>query len=512
MRGLRRVFLVPALVLAAAAAWAAQSGAAPTGAGAGTVDAGAAASGGASLSYSTREAFEPNGFIRILVRKDGAWLEAARVAADEHLRSRVVDLSSWLSSPELVVRLEPSGPGASHLDEVLVEGGAPRGLDDRLARKLSGADNDVVDLAEVAGKDLAFPAGLRARLALTARIEPGSLGTEPVAFPGANTYRPAAAFVSFYRYRPGSNRLAPVIDGSLREERLGSPFFRETFPSGTGHPDSPTWAWVGDDGRTLYALLDVTADNTLDAGKDYARLHLRTPGGVRTYEVSSRDGPWGRSGFEYTDRVGWEHKVYEIAVPLAELAVGRAGDLDLAFTVYGTFGPPTIGWDADSNGVDPDSGASGTTFTFTVKFQDATFPAAPNRHDLWIDLDGDGVQDAGSPALPPLGGPWPWIAALALVAGAALIVAARRRLLPPLAVLAVAAALALAACVAPPTTQEIYTMSAGGADWAGGVVYTAEVPLVAAPGAYDFEFIFVNGMDNPVTSGSAVGTHTVVVE
>jgi len=493
MRGTSRVVLVPALVLAAmvaaSAAWAVEAG--------------------ASLRFSTREKFEPNGYVRILVLRDGRWREAARIAADEHLRSRTVDLASWLSDTSLAVRLEPTGGGSAHLDAVLVDGAPSQGLDDRLARKLSAADNDLVDFAEVAGKDFTFTVGRDARLQLTARIEPEVLGTEPVAYPGVDTYRPVSAFTSFYTYQPGSNPLKPVLDGSINAERLGDPFFRETLPSGTGHPDSPTWAWVGDDGRTLFALLDVTADNTSDPGKDYARLHVRTASGVRTYEVSSRERRWGASGFEYTDRVGWEHKVYEIAVPLSEL--GTIGDLELAFTVYGTLGPATLGWDADVNGVDPDSGAPGTTFTFTVVFQDSSYNAAPTRHDLWIDIDDDFVQDAGTPALLPLGGAGPWIAGLALAAAAGLLIVSRRRALPRLAAIAIAA-FALSTCKLPPTTQEIYPMSPSGSSWSTGVVYSVEVPLVAEPESYDFEFLFVNAGDYPVINGAAVGAHAVVVE
>ncbi|MCX7030173.1 MAG: hypothetical protein NTU62_08645, partial [Spirochaetes bacterium] len=324
------------------------------------------APGGASLYFSTREEFVPNGSIRILVKQGDGWQLAARVAEDEHLRTREIYLSTGKSTGDLVIRLEPEAPGASHLDSVTVDGCAPRGLDARLARKLSAADNDVVPFSDIAGVELRFAAGRKAKLAISARVEPAVLGTLPAAYPAANVHREVAAFSSFYTYRIGSRPWSPVVDGSLSTEQLNAPLFRESLPLGSGHPESPTYGWIGDDGRYLYAALDTTADNTLDPGKDYARLHLKTAAGIRTFEVTTNLVTWGRSGFEYTDRVGWEHKVYEMAIPLDEIGAVAGSELELAFTVYGTLGTQ-IYWSTDPNGVDPDSGASGDTFTFTVK-------------------------------------------------------------------------------------------------------------------------------------------------
>jgi hypothetical protein len=387
-------------------------------------------------------------------------------------------------------------------------GAAPSGLGERFARKLSGVDNDVVDLAEIEGVDLSFAADSSTRLAVTARIEPAVLGTEPAAYPAANVYRPVAEFRSFYRYRVGSLPWQPRIDGSLEGESLGMPLFAENLTLGSGHPESPTWAWVGDDGSTLYALLDVTSDNTLDGGADYARLHVKTPGGLRTFGVTTADTRWGRAGFEYTDRVGWEHKVYEIAVPLAEIGVVTGTELEIAFTMYGTVSTQ-LNFSTDVNGVDPDSAPSGSTFTFTVKYWGVGSNDEPLRTDLWIDLDGDGQQDARSPIFTDLGGSWPWIGAIALLV-AMLLVAGHRRSLPRLAALAVAL-VALSTCRLPMTRQEIYPMTGSGTDWVAGVVFTAEVPLVRDPGAYEFMFLFENYLSIPV-SGPAAGVLELTIE
>ncbi len=495
-------WLVAVLALTGAAAWAGKPDPALFGVG---LEGG----GGARLFFSTREEFKPNGFIRIMVLRDGAWQEAGRVQEDEHLRGRTIDLSAWRSAGDLVVRLEPVVPGASHLDAFTVDGNAPRGLDERLSRKLSSADNDVVDIAEVAGRDLAFAPGRQAKLSVTARAEAAVIGTEPAAYPTANVYRPVSAFQSFYRYRIGSRSWTPSIDGSLGTESLGAPLFRENLPLGSGHPESPTWAWVGDDGRNLYALLDVTADNTLDGGKDYARMHVRTADGIRTFGVSTELERWGKAGFEYTDRAGWEHKVYEIAVPLSEIGAGANGEVELAFTVYGTLSIQ-IYFETDMNGVDPDSGPSETTFNFMVKFSDNSGGGAPQRHDLWIDVNQNGVEDAGTTMFWPGNGAGPWIAGVVLAACAALLLVFRRRSLARVAAVAIAA-LALTTCKLPMTTQEIYPMTAAGASWPTGVLFTADVQLVLDPGDYTFSFMFRDGNGVSVP-GSASGLFTVTIE
>jgi hypothetical protein len=501
MRGKIPALVASALALAGAVVWAAKPDLALFSVGTGD-------SGAAQLSFSTREEFKPNGFIRIMVLQDGTWQEAGRVQEDEHLRGRTVDLSSWRSSGDLVVRLEPVVPGASHLDTVTVDGKTPKGLDERLSRKLLSADNDIVDFAEIAGRDLVFAPGRQARLSITARAEPAVIGTDPAAYPAANVYRPVSAFQSFYRYRLGSRSWTPSIDGSLRNETLGKPLFSVNQPIGSGHPESPTWAWVGDDGTNLYALIDFTADNTLDGGKDYARMHVRTADGIRTFGVTAESERWGKAGFEYTDRVGWEHKVYEIAVPLSELGAVTGSDLDLAFTLYGT-AATSISFATDPNGVDPDFAPSGSTFTFTVKYSNSS-GAAPQRHDLWIDVNQNGLPDAAAPFVLPWSGAGPWLAGAAVLAGLACLVAVRRRTLARLLAVAIAA-FALTTCKLP-TTQEIYPMSSSGTDWMLGVVFTADVELVADPGDYVFEFLFEDNFGTPVMAGSAAGPHAVVIE
>jgi len=462
-----------------------------------------------ALFFSVREEFVPNGSVRVLAARGSTWRVVAEVAADEHLRSREIDIPAGFGH-RLKLEVVPTG-AVAHLDTVLVSGRPPRGLDGRLARKLAAADNDIVPLSELTNTPLAFGRG--SRLTIAARIEPAVPSVEPVVYPTTNTYKPVTPASEFYRYQVGSTAMALRADGSLKGEGLGEPLFHESFVIGSGHPRSATYGWVGDDGRFLYVALDFTADNTSDPGKDYGALLVRTANGVRELRVTSADTRWGQGGFEYTPRVGWEHKVYEFAVPLEELGLRPGDEASLAFALYGT-ASAYVWFSVDPDGVDPNPGTAGMDFTFYVTYNSSVV-AAPLRTDLWIDLDGDGAVDTAASPAAPLSGPGPWIG-LGLASAAALMAWRRRRTLLPALGLAI---LALAGC--PPAAEEppavtavpeVFAMT-GGAPYVNGNYmqdFSRAVRLDTA-GTYDFEFLFEDSVGVPVTSGSATGTWTVTV-
>ena len=68
-------------------------------------------------------------------------------------------------------------------------------------------------------------------------------------------------------------------------------------------------------------------------------------------------------------------------------------------TIHATFNPtdniPTLDWVAgETNGVEPDSGIGGDTFTFLVEYTDADNDP-PTTREVWIDLDDSGTYDTG---------------------------------------------------------------------------------------------------------------------
>lgn len=86
--------------------------------------------------------------------------------------------------------------------------------------------------------------------------------------------------------------------------------------------------------------------------KKHKEKHGYLPGGI----CLSKTIMWGKPSFIYTDKVAYQHKVYEFSIPLSELGVSSGDedkDLLIAFSAYGTAGPlgefnPTIAYDPGS--------------------------------------------------------------------------------------------------------------------------------------------------------------------
>ncbi|MBN2282996.1 MAG: thrombospondin type 3 repeat-containing protein [Deltaproteobacteria bacterium] len=160
---------------------------------------------------------------------------------------------------------------------------------------------------------------------MTARIEPVIIGKIPFHFPLSNMYRNITAGSDFYTYRLGENT-------ALTRE----PFLREFCRSGSGHPSDLTWGWVWNDRENLYVRLDVTPDNTMDGGADYASVYVGTGDGVKKFTVSAVDTTWGYPDFAPTEKGAYQHKVYTFRIPLEEIDAGD-DKIRLAFAAYGTF-------------------------------------------------------------------------------------------------------------------------------------------------------------------------------
>jgi hypothetical protein len=463
-----------------------------------------------ALYYSTREEFKPHGRVLVQVQTPSGWAPAGEIQEDQFLRAQSIDLSRWARSGEVTVQLLVEAPGAAHVDSLLVDGNLPLGLDARLTRKLGKTDNDIVPYSEVAGRPLTFKGGAESTLTIVGRIEAAVIGTEPIVFPLSNVYKKADEYSDFYNYTIGSHRWSPIIDGSLNGERLGDPLFKGVFPLGSGHPESPIYGWIGDDGKYFYATMDVTGDNTEDGTKDYAKVFAKTPNGIREFKITTAEKKWGKAGFEYTDKVGWEHKVYEFAIPLSEMAPAGHDKLELAFAAYGTLSIIDLTLAPDPNGVDPDAGSSGTTFTFTVTYRDQAHTQPPSRSNLWIDLNANGNQ-AETFAFPSSPFPPVWMIILIVFSSMAITFAHLRKGIGRLA-LTLAAAAFLFACPTSDqqTTQEIYTMTTSDSspNWSIGVIFTVSVKLNRDPGTFNFYFDFV---DSALVGVPALPAEQVIV-
>jgi hypothetical protein len=283
--------------------------------------------------------FEANGGFSIHLKNGSGWQKIGSLSFDEFFREKVLNVAG--DEGVLHLRLVKEGEGVAHIDRVLLDGQAPlsvTGLTDPVPlAKLMGKDFDVVHFPE-GNSDVEFTFSGGGKLLLAARVEGERLDETPFRFPLANENRGITPAGNFYRYTP-----------STQPTRV---FAEETIP-GTGHPLGRTSAIALVKGDRLRLALDFEADNTLDGGKDYASLHVRSGDTIRTFTVSRDQQQWGTPHFTYTPGVPWQHKVYAFSVPLAELQADQAKPLELAFSAYGTAGPgnysPILAYGSENN-------------------------------------------------------------------------------------------------------------------------------------------------------------------
>ncbi len=283
--------------------------------------------------------FEPNGGFSIHLKKGSAWQKIGFLRFDEFFREKGLNVSG--EEGELHLRLVKEGKGVAHIDRVLLNGKGAlsvKGLfDPSPLGKLKGKDFDVVHFPEgVAGVELTFSGG--GELLLAARVEGERLDETPFRFPQANQNQGSTSIGNFYSYTPSTQ---PTM------------VFAEGTAPGTGHPWGRTSVLAQVRGDRLELALDFEADNTLDGGKDYASLHVRSGEIIKTYTVSQHQQQWGVPYFTYTPGVPWQHKVYRFSLPLAEFQTELEKTLQLAFSAYGTAGPgpysPVLAYGQENN-------------------------------------------------------------------------------------------------------------------------------------------------------------------
>ncbi|GAB4366092.1 MAG: hypothetical protein Kow00128_09190 [Deltaproteobacteria bacterium] len=355
-------------------------------------------------AYSVPEKFRPNGSFDIFVRTERGWTKGGTLPFDWYYREKTVRLHATpAESGALDIRLVRKGGGNAQIDRILLNGEPARkviGARETDAPKLvASRDFDVLDIG--AGSLIfRFPVDAPTlSLSLVARIEGKRLATTPFLFPVSNQGHAVTADSSFYPYRWNSMRTST----SAGAKRIGggSPFLREYCRSGSGHPSSEIYAWVGNDDDRLYVHIDLTGDNTRDGDKDYTKVYARTRSGVREFRISEGETRWGKPSFTYTDKVRYRHKVYDFSIPRSELgAVDATGKipLQLAFAAYGTMIPLF-----DVVSTVPDNNAVGVPVTTTIS---ATFTlpvdtATVDNTTFVVERTGDGTPVSGSFSFSP---------------------------------------------------------------------------------------------------------------
>lgn len=276
-----------------------------------------------------------NGSFNIYIEKNGIWESAGELGFDSYFRQRTLDISNHAAGlSSLKIKLKKDGGGAAHIDSVLLNSMPPLtasgiGAD---MRKLKRDDFDVID-ASGNVIVLEFPAtGGKTGLSLSARIEELEISKTPFQYPLANLYKEIGPDSAFYKYRLEKG-------GKVAERQI----FREYSLTGSGHPSGNTYCRASHDEHNLYVRIDFTPDNTMDGEKDYAKVYAKTEEGIKEFRVSVPETRWGKAAFTYTDKVSYQHKVYDFTIPLGELGITdttKTQDIQLAFAAYGTAAPP----------------------------------------------------------------------------------------------------------------------------------------------------------------------------
>jgi hypothetical protein len=326
-------------------------------------------------SAASAQSSTSNGAFSVSVLRGETWQSVGTLAFGQNLTEQRLDLSGGVSAGQVTVRLTNPGSTAAHIDAVRLGNIAPRAVsgateEQSLAlKKLANRDYDVIDAAQ---RTLIFtfdlPVGETALLALTARIEPERIGELPFVFPPANSIQTMSAASNFYSYVFDSQPCRLAVNGNLNDENLGVPFFKEFTQPGSGHPANDTYGWMCNDAQNLYAAIDFLPDNTMDGDKDFARVYVNAPIGLREFQVSVPEQRWGKPGFIYTPRVGYQHKAYEFQIPLSELGLAgiKPGEsIQVAFAAYGTAAQALFITKSPAN----QTIVSGGTANFTITLQ-----------------------------------------------------------------------------------------------------------------------------------------------
>ncbi|HPG41267.1 MAG TPA: FlgD immunoglobulin-like domain containing protein [bacterium] len=312
--------------------------------------------------------FISNSRLQISIEKNGLWTPAGTLEFGKIFSTKTINL---LIDNTGKVRVKITAPNSypTHLDAISLGDNAPAavyGLDNQPDSRLAKALNSDYDILDISGHAPVFEFNRTSgatTLSIRARIEPGKIDATPFNYPKENMYLESTSFNAFYSYTLNSNRGSITVNGVLGNETLGKPFFKEFSVTGSGHPSDYTYGWVRNDNENLYVAIDFVPDNSCDGDLDYTTVYIKNRAGLKSFTISELQQQWGRTGFGYTPRALYQHKVYEYQIPLTELGITEfpSDPLQLAFAAYGTATPLAKGQNIDSF----DEPGGGVTVTVT---------------------------------------------------------------------------------------------------------------------------------------------------
>lgn len=279
-----------------------------------------------------------NGKYEVSVKTGEEWNVIGTLSFGKHQSTQTIEVGSYLTNDSLTIKLLQAGGGSAYLDAVLLDGSPAlkaNSTGGKLLNKLSKVDLDIAPVGDE-GVVLEFEDAEEGILTVAGRIENEVISKEPLQFPAENNFKSKAEIEGFYSYTVGSNSGTVKVDGMLGEVSGEEPFVKEYRVPDSGHPAGDIYFWVMNDNENLYVAMDTTPDNTFDGDKDYAKVYVKTGEGIKEFKVSVPETTWGKSGFTYTDKAVYEHKVYEFAIPLSEIDAADNEEISIAFAAYGT--------------------------------------------------------------------------------------------------------------------------------------------------------------------------------
>lgn len=305
----------------------------------------------ATATVENEGAGEPQGY-KILIKGKSGWTARETVHFSMNFEEKVLDVTRFLPDVdgEYKIRVQHGPEGMANLDSLFLNSNGkimkPEkvfevGKQASLIKKLGKSDFDVINAH---GKTIEVhfanpgtsPKALR--FSLKGREEnPNKIPGGPCAYP--SSLHPKGDNSNFYDYSINQNYGSINIDGLLKpEDKLGKPLFKSFTKPISGHPDGYLYTYLKNDENYLYGAIDFTSDNTFDGSADFSAILVKTPKGVKRFKVSVGETKWGKPGFMYTDKVAYQHKVYEFKIPLDELGILKPEEkpLQLAFLAYGT--------------------------------------------------------------------------------------------------------------------------------------------------------------------------------
>jgi hypothetical protein len=111
--------------------------------------------------------------------------------------------------------------------------------------------------------------------------------------------------------------------------------FADYWTPTTGHPWGYTYLWLRSDGEFLYAIMEITSDNTYDE-TGWGSLYISANGALKEFRVDTTSHEYGVDRFVYTRTVPWQHVVYEFKIPLAEIEASVGDSVKIGYGSYGT--------------------------------------------------------------------------------------------------------------------------------------------------------------------------------